>query len=180
MVAGIEMDGVTLMPGNMALGATRDIEGVYNAARISGEELRVLGINMNFAPCMDINNNPDNPVIGVRSYGESPKLVGEMGSAAVKGYQDAGITPTIKHFPGHGDTDADSHHELPLVTHDRKRLHEVELVPFKQAIAAGADALMTAHVIFPAYERRRHYDRLSRNERDLEGSGCRPRRCYGG
>jgi beta-N-acetylhexosaminidase len=162
MVACVEQC-VTLMPGNMALGATRDVEGAYKAARITGEELRVLGINMNFAPCVDINNNPDNPVIGVRSYGESPRLVGEMGSAAVKGYQDAGITATIKHFPGHGDTDADSHLELPRVPHDRQRLHEVELLPFKQAIAAGVDAVMTAHVIFPAYESRDIPATLSHN-----------------
>jgi beta-N-acetylhexosaminidase len=153
MSAGLE-NGVTLMPGNMALGATRDIEGVYNAALIMGKELLAMGINMDFAPCLDINNNPGNPVIGVRSYGESPSLVAKMGSTAVQGYRDAGVISTVKHFPGHGDTNADSHHELPLVIHDRKRLHEVELVPFKQAIASGVDAVMTAHVIFPAYEER--------------------------
>ncbi|RUT47166.1 beta-N-acetylhexosaminidase [Paenibacillus anaericanus] len=151
MVAGIEK-GVTLMPGNMAIGATRDIEAAHKAAFIAGRELRAMGINMDFAPCLDVNNNPDNPVIGVRSYGESPSLVATMGCAAIKGYQEAGVTATTKHFPGHGDTNADSHHELPLVGHDRKRLHEVELVPFKQAIASGVDAVMTAHVIFPAYE----------------------------
>jgi beta-N-acetylhexosaminidase len=162
MVAGIE-EGVTLMPGNMALGATRDIEAVCKAALIAGTELRALGINMDFAPCLDINNNPDNPVIGVRSYGESPNLVADMGSAAVKGYREAGVIATVKHFPGHGDTEADSHHELPLVAHDRRRLHEVELVPFKQAIASGVDSVMTAHVIFPAYEPRNVPATLSRN-----------------
>ncbi|WP_435171645.1 beta-N-acetylhexosaminidase [Paenibacillus glycanilyticus] len=153
MVSGIEQ-GITLMPGNMALGAAGDEAAVYNAALFSGTELRAMGLNMNFAPCIDVNNNPLNPVIGVRSYGENPELVGRMGSAAVKGYQTAGITATVKHFPGHGDTSTDSHHELPLVAHDRKRLHEVELVPFKRAIASGVDAIMTAHVIFPAYESR--------------------------
>jgi beta-N-acetylhexosaminidase len=98
MVAGIE-EGVTLMPGNMALGATRDIEAAYEAALIAGKELLAMGINMDFAPCLDINNNPDNPVIGVRSYGECPNLVARMGSAAVKGYREAGITATVKHFP---------------------------------------------------------------------------------
>ncbi|MCL6457433.1 MAG: glycoside hydrolase family 3 protein [Gorillibacterium sp.] len=151
MAAGIER-GVTLMPGNMALSATGDTQGAYEAALIAGRELRAMGINMDFAPCMDINNNPSNPVIGVRSYGECPNRVAIMGSAAIKGYQEAGVVATVKHFPGHGDTDTDSHKELPLVAHDRKHLHEVELFPFKQAIAAGADAVMTAHIIFPAYE----------------------------
>ncbi|MBB6669697.1 beta-N-acetylhexosaminidase [Cohnella nanjingensis] len=153
MVAGIER-GVTLMPGNMALGATRDTDGVYRAALIAGRELRAMGINMDFAPCLDVNNNPDNPVIGVRSYGESPDLVARMGAAAVRGYRDAGVTATVKHFPGHGDTNVDSHQALPLVAHDRQRLHEVELMPFKAAIAVGVDAIMTAHVVFPAYEDR--------------------------
>lgn len=151
MVARIER-GITLMPGNMALGAAQDEQGVYEAAFHTGKQLLELGINMNFAPCVDVNNNPQNPVIGVRSYGESPQLVATMGIAAVKGFQDAGVAATIKHFPGHGDTSADSHRELPSVPHDRDRLQAVELVPFRAAIQAGVDAVMTAHVIFPAYE----------------------------
>ncbi|MBT2293716.1 beta-N-acetylhexosaminidase [Paenibacillus albidus] len=151
MVARIE-EGVTLMPGNMALGATRNTAGVRQAAYICGTELRHLGINMNFAPCVDVNNNPANPVIGVRSYGESPTLVSEMGTAAVEGYQEAGVAATIKHFPGHGDTDTDSHLALPIIGHNRQRLEEVELLPFRQIIESGVDAVMTAHVIFPAYE----------------------------
>ncbi|MBY0012083.1 beta-N-acetylhexosaminidase [Paenibacillus typhae] len=151
MVARIE-DGVTLMPGNMALGATRNPEGVRQAAAIAGAELRHLGINMNFAPCVDVNNNPANPVIGVRSYGESPLLVSEMGSAAAAGYQEAGVAATIKHFPGHGDTDTDSHLALPAISHGRERLAAIELLPFQQIIEAGVDAVMTAHVVFKAYE----------------------------
>lgn len=153
MVVRIE-DGITLMPGNMALGATRDPEGVREAARISGSELRCLGINMNFAPCVDVNNNPANPVIGVRSYGESPELVGIMGAAAADGYQSAGVAATLKHFPGHGDTDTDSHLALPFIRHDRQRLEQIELAPFRHIIGTGVDAIMTAHVVFPAYEER--------------------------
>lgn len=162
MVVRMERD-VTVMPGNMALGATGDIQGTYNAARICGEELRRMGINMNFAPCLDVNNNPHNPVIGVRSYGEDPKLVGRLGIAAAHGYQYANVVATVKHFPGHGDTDQDSHLALPLVAHDRARLDAIELAPFREAIAAGVDAVMSAHVIFPAYEEANIPSTLSHN-----------------
>jgi beta-N-acetylhexosaminidase len=151
MVARIDED-ITLMPGNMALGAARDMQAVHDTSFISGEELRMLGINMNFAPCLDVNNNRLNPVIGVRSYGEDPKLVSAMGAAAIQGFQKAGVAATAKHFPGHGDTDTDSHLNLPSVLHSKERLHVIELVPFKEAIANDVDAIMTAHVIFPAYE----------------------------
>lgn len=151
MVARIT-EGVTLMPGNMALGAAKDEQGVYQAAYRSGQELRALGINMNFAPCLDVNNNPLNPVIGVRSYGEDVELVSSFGLKAIEGYQNAGISATIKHFPGHGDTTVDSHLDLPQIPHDLERLHQLELVPFKRAIEAGVDAIMTAHVVFPAFE----------------------------
>ncbi|MFE5323341.1 beta-N-acetylhexosaminidase [Paenibacillus sp. NPDC056579] len=145
-------NGVTIMPGAMALGAARNTAFARQTARAAGEELKRLGINMNFAPCLDVNNNPANPVIGVRSYGENPQLVGELGSAAAMGYQEAGVAATVKHFPGHGDTGEDSHLALPLVPHGRERLERVELAPFRQAIAAGVDAIMTAHVMFPAFE----------------------------
>ncbi|WP_442603553.1 beta-N-acetylhexosaminidase [Paenibacillus sp. KN14-4R] len=151
MVARIEQ-GVSLMPGNMTLGASRDLEAAYQTAQICGKELRAMGINVNFAPDVDVNNNPLNPVIGVRSYGEDPKLVAEMGSAAVRGYQDAGVAATIKHFPGHGDTNTDSHYALPTILHDMDRLKSVELVPFIDAIDKGAEMVMSAHIIFPALE----------------------------
>jgi beta-N-acetylhexosaminidase len=151
MVARIDRE-ITLSPGNMALGATRDIEGVFEAAIISGKELRTMGINMNFAPCIDINNNPLNPVIGVRSYGENAELVKEMGQAAIRGFQESGVSATVKHFPGHGDTDTDSHLGLPSINHDMQRLEELELVPFQGAIEEGVDAIMTSHVVFPAIE----------------------------
>ena len=139
----------TDMPGNMALGATRSPEIAENVGRVIGEELQALGINMNLAPVLDVNNNPDNPVIGVRSIGESPELVAELGVTYTQGLQNAGIAATAKHFPGHGDTATDSHLGLPEVPHDKERLLEVELYPFQQAMNAGIDAIMTAHVTFP-------------------------------
>jgi beta-N-acetylhexosaminidase len=151
MVARIDRE-VTLIPGNMALGATRDVGGVYETAKISGKELRLLGINMNFAPSIDVNNNPLNPVIGVRSFGEDPKLVSEMGRVTVRGFQDSNVAATVKHFPGHGDTDTDSHLDLPSIKHDIQRLNDIELEPFRGAIEEGVDAIMTAHVLFPAFD----------------------------
>jgi len=151
MVTRIE-EGIALMPGNMSIGATRDADAAYDTAAISGRELRAMGINVNFAPDVDVNNNPLNPVIGVRSYGEDPQLVADLGIAAVRGYEASGVAATIKHFPGHGDTAADSHYDLPVVPHDLDRLQSVELVPFKQAIQEGVDLVMSAHVIFPALE----------------------------
>nr|WP_270878471.1 beta-N-acetylhexosaminidase [Paenibacillus aestuarii] len=151
MVSRIEK-GATLLPGNMALGATFAPAGVYAGAKVMGKELRQMGINMNFAPCLDINNNRLNPVIGVRSYGETAELVGEMGTHAVNGLQETGVIATVKHFPGHGDTAEDSHHDLPVVPHSMERLMELELAPFIQAIEGGVDAIMTAHVVFKALE----------------------------
>ncbi|WP_425589672.1 glycoside hydrolase family 3 N-terminal domain-containing protein [Guptibacillus hwajinpoensis] len=139
----------TDMPGNMALGATRSPELSEKVGHAIGEELASLGINMNFAPDMDVNNNPDNPVIGVRSFGEDPELVADLGIAYTKGLQETGVAATAKHFPGHGDTAVDSHLGLPEVPYDKDRLMEVELYPFQKAMEAGIDAIMTAHVTFP-------------------------------
>lgn len=139
----------TDMPGNMALGAARSSEMTQNIGQVIGEELNALGINMNLAPVLDINNNPDNPVIGVRSFGESPELVAELGIAYTQGLQNTGVAATAKHFPGHGDTAVDSHLGLPEVPHDKERLLEVELFPFQKAMEADIDAIMTAHVTFP-------------------------------
>ncbi len=152
MVARLDWDDITLIPGNMAVGATRDVEQAYEMARICGEELLRMGINMNFAPSVDINNNPKNPVIGVRSYGECPALVSEMGAAQIRGLQDANVSASAKHFPGHGDTAVDSHHGLAAVPHDEERLFAMELAPFVRAIQEGVDCIMTAHVMFPAFE----------------------------
>ncbi|MED1862073.1 beta-N-acetylhexosaminidase [Fictibacillus nanhaiensis] len=139
----------TDFPGNMALGATRSSEMAESVGHAIGSELHSLGINMNLAPVLDVNNNPDNPVIGVRSFGEDPQLVADLGTAYTKGLQDSGMAATAKHFPGHGDTAVDSHLGLPSVPHDKERLLEVELYPFQQAMDEGIDAIMTAHVTFP-------------------------------
>nr|ALY05898.1 beta-gucosidase-like protein [Brevibacillus thermoruber] len=154
-------------PGNMALGAARSTELAYQVGSVIGRELAALGLNTNFAPVMDVNNNPDNPVIGVRSFGEDPKLVADLGVAYIKGLQQNGVAATAKHFPGHGDTAVDSHLGLPEVPHDKERLMNVELYPFKQAMEAGVDAIMTAHVTFPAVKTERRPATLSR--RVLQG-----------
>lgn len=145
-------DGVTLMPGNMAIAAAGDAENACEAAFVSGQELRALGINMNYAPVLDVNNNAANPVIGVRSYGESPERVADFGAAAIRGLAEAGVAATAKHFPGHGDTCVDSHLDLPVVGHGRERLERVELLPFRRVIEEGVDLIMTAHIRFPAFE----------------------------
>ncbi|WP_137790644.1 beta-N-acetylhexosaminidase [Bacillus sp. E(2018)] len=139
----------TDFPGNMALGATRSTELAESVGHAIGSELHSLGINMNLAPALDVNNNPDNPVIGVRSFGEDPQLVADLGTAYIKGLQDSGMAATAKHFPGHGDTAVDSHLGLPSVPHEKERLLEVELYPFQQAINNNIDAILTAHVTFP-------------------------------
>src|SRR2546421_4437877 len=143
-------EAATIFPGNMALGAIGSEEVAYRVALATGRELQALGINMNLAPVVDVNNNPANPVIGVRSFGEDPHLVARLAAAMVKGYHDAGILSCLKHFPGHGDTTVDSHLALPTIPHTLQRLEAVELVPFKSAIAAGADSVMSAHISFPA------------------------------
>lgn len=152
MVARIDHEGISRIPGNMALGAAGSAEDSYRVAQIGARELRSLGVNMNFAPCLDVNNNPRNPVIGVRSFGEDPQAVAALGTAAIKGYQEEGVSATAKHFPGHGDTSVDSHLGRASVPHDLERLRTVELYPFAQAIRDGVDAIMTAHVSFPAIE----------------------------
>ncbi len=139
----------TDMPGNMALGAARSPELAESVGQAIGEELNALGINVNFAPSLDVNNNSENPVIGVRSISENPQLVAEIGMAYIKGLQGAGVSATAKHFPGHGDTAVDSHVGLPEVPHDMERLKEIELYPFQQAMDEGVDAIMTAHITFP-------------------------------
>src|SRR5205823_4953521 len=144
--------------GNMALGAIASadpeegVELTRAQAAAQAKELRAIGVNWNFAPVADVNNNPDNPIIGVRSYGESPELVARLAAAAVQGYQSAGMLACAKHFPGHGDTCVDSHLALPTVHADRPRLDSVELLPFKHLIDRGVGAIMTTHVIFPALD----------------------------
>ncbi|HEX9133943.1 MAG TPA: beta-N-acetylhexosaminidase [Ktedonobacteraceae bacterium] len=147
-------EAVTILPGNMALGAIGTEEMAYKVALATGHELKALGINMNLAPVVDINNNPANPVIGVRSFGEDPQQVARLGAAVVKGYHAAGILSCLKHFPGHGDTAVDSHLALPMIPYTLERLAAVELVPFRSGIEAGTESVMIAHVAFPALTER--------------------------
>ena len=140
----------TVLPSAMAMGATRKLEHAREAGRITGEESRAIGIHLAFAPTADVNNNPSNPVINVRSFGEDPLMVAAMTTAFVEGVQQAGVAATIKHFPGHGDTDTDSHNALPIIRSTRSRLDQIELVPFRAAIDAGVQAVMSAHIALPA------------------------------
>lgn len=134
---------------NMAVAATGDREAAFRQGRIICEEMRAIGVNWLFAPVVDINNNPDNPVINIRSFGADPRAVGEFGAALARGVREANCLSTLKHFPGHGDTATDSHIGLSVIPIDRARLDAVELVPFRMAIEAGVDSVMTAHVAIP-------------------------------
>lgn len=145
-------DAATIFPGNMALGASRSEDLAYRIARATGNELHALGINFNLAPVVDVNNNPANPVIGVRSFGENAQFVAGMGAAMVRGYREAGVISCLKHFPGHGDTAVDSHLALPSIPHSPDRLDALELVPFKSGMQAGAESVMVAHIAFPSLE----------------------------
>jgi beta-N-acetylhexosaminidase len=144
-----------LSPGNMALGKINDESVTEEVAFISGVEQRELGFHLDFAPDVDVNINPNNPIIGVRSYGDDPALVCRHGAAAVRGFERAGLASCAKHFPGHGDTSFDSHLSLAAVEADIDRIKKVELPPFKAAIDAGVPTIMTAHVIFPAVDESR-------------------------
>ena len=149
---GFRISGATAFPRAMAFGAAGDEKLAFEAGRVTAEEARAIGVHVNFAPVVDVNNNPRNPVINTRSFGEDPATVGRLASAYVRGLQAGGVMATLKHFPGHGDTDVDSHLGLPIIKHPRTRLDEIELPPFKAGIAAGADAVMTAHIEMPALD----------------------------
>jgi beta-N-acetylhexosaminidase len=141
--------GGTHFVSQMAIGATRNPHYAYELGRITARESRAAGIHWSNSPVADVNSNPDNPIINTRSYGEDPALVAEMVAAYVRGAQEAGIIATLKHFPGHGDTQDDSHMKLPVLPFDRNRLDSVEFVPFRAGIAAGAGAVMTSHLSLP-------------------------------
>jgi beta-N-acetylhexosaminidase len=143
----------TQLPGAMALGATHDPEAARAAAVIAGEELRAMGLNQNFAPDADVNVNPANPVIGVRSFGSDAEHVASFVAAQVEGYQARGdLAATVKHFPGHGDTEDDSHAELPRIDHTYEEWQAIDAPPFRAAIESGVDLVMTAHIQFPALD----------------------------
>ncbi len=149
---GFRLNGGTTFPRAMAFGATDDPQLAYEAGRITASEARAIGIHLNLAPVVDVNNNPMNPVINTRSFGEGPARVAELANAYVSGLRDGGMLATLKHFPGHGDTDVDSHYGLPLITHPRERLDQIELRPFREGISSGVDAVMTAHIVLPSLE----------------------------
>ncbi|HEX7938252.1 MAG TPA: glycoside hydrolase family 3 N-terminal domain-containing protein, partial [Gemmatimonadaceae bacterium] len=146
----LETGGATGFPPEMAIGASTRDEDAYDVGRAIGEEAKAVGIHVNFAPVVDVNNNPNNPVIGTRSFGEDPARVARLSSLFIRGTHDAGVLATAKHFPGHGDTDVDSHVGLPVVMSTPARLNTTELVPFRAAIAAGVDLVMSAHIALPA------------------------------
>jgi beta-N-acetylhexosaminidase len=152
---GFRIFGATTFPRQMAMGAIAGADGerlVREEARITGVESRALGVQVNFAPVADVNNNPRNPVINIRSYGEDPARVAALVGAYVAGAKDGRMIATIKHFPGHGDTDVDSHLGLPVITYDRARLQSVELVPFRRGVDQGAEAVMAAHIELPSLD----------------------------
>ena len=140
----------TILPSNMAIGASGRAANAEKAGQITGREAKAIGIHMAFAPVVDVNNNPANPVINTRSFGEDPVTVGRFSAAFVRGVQSEGVAATAKHFPGHGDTESDSHLTLPMVRSDRARLDAVEFVPFRAAISEGVAGVMTAHIALPA------------------------------
>lgn len=148
----MRLDDGSLFPSNMALGATRNTDLAYQMGLQIAKECRAIGIGQNYAPVVDINNNSDNPIINVRSYGEDPELVSMMGDAFIKGMQDGNVIATAKHFPGHGDTDIDSHSDLPVLNFDRDRLDNLELIPFKNAIKNNVMSVMIAHLSLPSLD----------------------------
>lgn len=160
LLIGIDEEGgrVTRLPGELAktpasrdIGSRDDPEWTYAVGELIGEKLAAFGINVNFAPVLDIDSNPQNPVIGDRAFGSDPDRVSVHGIASMRGMAQY-VVPVVKHFPGHGDTHEDSHVDLPVVSHDAERLRSFELQPFQRAIASGADAVMVAHLLVPAYD----------------------------
>ncbi len=151
IVSRLPADMVT-PPGAMALTARGNTSDTEEAARITGAQLRECGINVNFAPVVDVNNNPDNPVIRTRSFGDTVEKVVEGSLATIRGLTNTRVVSCVKHFPGHGDTNVDSHLGLPVIEHPLARLHEIELAPFRAAIEAGVPAVMTTHIVFPAID----------------------------
>ena len=149
---GMRLDSTRSFPRAMTLGATRNPELVRMFGQAVGQSLRATGVHVNFAPVVDVNSNPINPVIGSRSFGESVEWVGELGQAYADGLQDVHVLATAKHFPGHGDSDSDSHATLPTISHDRSRLDSVELAPFKHVFDRGTAAVMIAHLDVPGLD----------------------------
>ncbi|MBR9998417.1 MAG: serine hydrolase [Cyclobacteriaceae bacterium] len=150
--AGMRLDSIRPLPKHMTLGAITDENMIYNYAAEIARQCKLLGVHVNFAPVLDVNNNASNPVINVRSFGEDPLRVAGNGIAFMNGLQAHGILAVGKHFPGHGDTDTDSHHALPVIRHSIERMDSIEMVPFKRAVEGGMDGIMAAHLNIPALE----------------------------
>jgi beta-N-acetylhexosaminidase len=144
--------GAVHFPKNKVLGVVGDAGFAYESGRITAEESLAMGVNFNYSPVVDINNNPDNPVIGTHSFGEDRELVAKLARSVIEGYQDHGLIATAKHFPGHGDTNVDSHLALPVLTFPTERLEGFELAPFREAISAGVEAIMVGHIAVPAWD----------------------------
>ena len=149
---GLRYIGATRLPRAMAMGATANPDLAYQAGRITAEEARALGVQVNFYPVVDVNNNARNPIINIRSFGGDPVLVARMARAYIRGSQEHGVMATAKHFPGHGDTSTDSHLELPIIDVDRARLNSIELPPFRAAVDEGVGGVMSAHIALPRIE----------------------------
>ncbi|MBK7595911.1 MAG: hypothetical protein IPJ11_11860 [Gemmatimonadetes bacterium] len=142
----------TGFPTQMGVAATGKVEDAYTMGRITGVEARAMGVHLAFAPVADVNSNPDNPIINTRSFGSDPRAVGALVAATVRGLKDGGVLATAKHFPGHGDTDTDSHLAMPSLPFGYARMDTLELIPFRSAIDAGVDAIMSAHIALPAMD----------------------------
>lgn len=151
----------TMMPGNMALGAINDVSVTKEVATMMGKELTAIGINADFAPDVDVNSNPANPVIGVRSFSDDAQTVAQHGSAFVDALNSTGVISTLKHFPGHGDTDTDSHTGLPCINKTYEQLKQNELIPFQECIKAGSQMIMTAHIVYPQIETGTYISKLT-------------------
>lgn len=149
---GQQIAGAAYFPTNMALSATGKVEYAYLQGYYTAREAKMVGINWAFAPVVDVNNNPDNPIINIRAFGEEPDVVARMGEAFIRGCQEQGVMATAKHFPGHGNTHLDSHTALPVISSSLADFEQTELLPFRAAIAAGVASIMTAHIAVPALE----------------------------
>lgn len=152
MGTGMQFEGATYLPSNMAIGATGDMQNAYISGEITAKEARAMGVHLTYAPVVDINNNPDNPIINIRAYGDNKDIVSKMGVAFIKGCKAHGLLTTAKHFPGHGNTNIDSHISLPVIFSSYEELEHLELTPFKACIDSGVDAVMVGHIGVPSLD----------------------------
>ena len=150
---GMRLDSITKFPYQSTLGAVTNESIIYRMGLAVGEQMKRIGVHVNYAPTVDVNNNPNNPVIGYRSFGEDKLKVARFGVAYMRGMQEAGIMATAKHFPGHGDTEVDSHLDLPVINKSMEQLDSLELYPFKELIKAGVGSVMIAHLYIPAIDK---------------------------